>query len=158
MRKLETYGTIKGGKLRISYREKFTQAITTFDDCRIKLTVEKLYKKRSVKTYRDDGTEGNGQNGYYWKIIVPEFCNGFNDMTGEQISIREAHEKLKMYCNAKEVVNTKTGEILTVGLSTATLTTVEFEEFLDRCRKFIFEWFGINVPLPNEQMEMEFNN
>jgi hypothetical protein len=60
-----------------------------------------------------------------------------------------------MYCNAKEVVNTKTGEILTVGLSTATLTTVEFEEFLDKCRKFIFEWFGINVPLPNEQMEME---
>jgi len=155
MRKLETYGTIKNGKLSISYRNKFMQAIPGFGDCRVRLKLEKLYKQRSTKTYRDDGSEGYGQNGYYWKIIVPEFCEGWQDLTGEQIKSKEAHEKLKMYCNYKEIVNYETGEVLTLGLSTATLSTVEFDDFCDRCRKFIFEWMGKNIPLPNEQAELE---
>lgn len=156
MRKLETYGTIKNGILKISYRDKFAQNIKLFDDCRIKLTVQKLYKKRSTKTYRDDGSEGNGQNGYYWTIIVSEFCDGFTQITGEQIINKRAHEILKAKCNFKELVNHKTGEIITIPLSTSNLNTVEFEEYCERCRAFIFEWMGKTIPLPNEQSELEF--
>jgi len=35
---------------------------------------------------------------------------------------------------------------------------VEFEEYLDRCRKWIFEWFSIEVPLPNEHCGNDWEN
>jgi hypothetical protein len=143
MRELRTYGTIQGGKLKISYRDKFDQAIKNFPDCRIELIVKKLYRKRSTE-----------QNRYYWGVIVNEFRLGYYDMTGEEISTETAHELLKQKCNAKEVINEKTGEVLTVGQSTTQMTTIEMAEYWERCCKWISEWFGRYVAAPNEQTEL----
>lgn len=156
MRKLESLGHIKDGKLFIHYRNKFDIALKTFDDCNVKIKIEKIFHKRSTKTYKDDGSEGLGQNGYYWKIIVPCFINGYFETQGIQITIKQAHENLKELCNTRTIVNKQTGELKDIGVSTADLTTIQFEEFTERCRQFIFEWFNITVPLPNEQSSIEF--
>lgn len=132
------------------------QAVSAFSDCRVKVTVERLYKKRSTKTFKDDGTEGRGQNGYYHTIIVPFFIEGYFNTHGKLITHDEAHEKLKFNCNYSEWWNESTGEVIHDAQSTAELTTVQFEEFTERCRQFIYEWFGMDVPLPNEQAELEF--
>lgn len=159
MKKVETYGSIKDGILKISYRDKFNECIKQMPDCRVKVVVEKLYKKRSTYTYNEEtGKEGRGQSGYYWFIIVTSFQQGWLDLTGEHIDKQQSHERLKFYCNYKEVANEKTGEILKLPQSTSSQSTIEAEEFYQRCRDWIYENMNIKVSLPNEQGELELNN
>jgi len=155
-RKIETYGTTKNGKHSISYRDIFMQQWAALGDCKFKITVEKLYKKRSTYTINEEGKEGRGENGYYHFIIVPIFIRGWMEAYGEKIDHKTAHEKLKYYCNYVDIVNENTGEILKKAKSTADLTTVEFEDFCESCRNFIWEWFSIHVPLPNDKLELDF--
>ena len=143
MREVYTYGRVMDGILTIHRRADFNEALKNLTDGRVILTVSKLYNKRSTV-----------QNAYYWGVIVNEFREGFREMTGEDITAEEAHEVLKEKCNGKEIVNQKTGEVMKVGKTTTTMTTVEFMEYFSRCREFILEWFGRNVPEPNEQMEL----
>lgn len=151
MRKLTTYGTIKQGKLKISYRDRFVQNLSLFSDCRILLTVEKLYKRRSTRT-----ENGLGQNGYYHAIICQDYRKGAYETQQRVITGEQAHEELKANCSFKEYYKESTGEVMKSIISTATMTTVEAEEYYQRCRDFILEWFGIDVPLPGEQGELDF--
>jgi hypothetical protein len=75
-------------------------------------------------------------------------------LTGERLNKEAAHEILKQKCNSKEIINEKTGEVLTVGGSTAEMTTTQMMEYWVLCCRFIDEWFGRYVPSPNEQCEL----
>ena len=157
MRKLQTYGSVKDGILKISKRDLFNDNLKQFPDCRVTVTVEKLYKKRSTRTYNEEtGKEGTGQNGYYHYIICEMFRDGWQELTGQLIRKAQAHEYLKFYCNYREDLNEKTGEILHVPLTTSDLTTVQFEDYCQRCREWVFENMGIDIPKPNEQSELDF--
>lgn len=143
MKKTITYGQIKEGRLHIFKRSQLDEIIKNTVDCYIVITFEKKRKKRSIM-----------QNSYYFGVIINDFCNGYYEMTGEKIEPEQAHEILKLKCNYKEVVNQKTGEVLQVPGTTTELSTTGFEEYLEDCRKFIYEWFGITILLPNEQAEL----
>lgn len=143
MKKIETYGNITNGKLEISYKLKFLDAIKNIGDCRVIVTVEKIYRKRTTN-----------ENAYYWACVVPFYQQGTYDIQGEQISKEQAHERLKQHCNYVEHINEQTGECLKFIIDTKSLSTVEFEEYLEKCRRFIYEWFNITVPLPNEQSDL----
>jgi hypothetical protein len=54
-----------------------------------------------------------------------------------------------------EVANEKTGEILRKIESTTELTTTEMEVYNEKCRNNAFDMFGVQIPLPNEQLKME---
>lgn len=154
MRKIETFGSIRSGILTINYRDKFNQAVKLLPDCRVKVTVEKLYKKRSTKTYKDDGTEGLGQNGYLWSIVYQDYVTGVWAEQRRQLTLKQAHEELLNNCSFVEIYNEETGSVLRSVKRTSEMNTIEFEEYAERCRQFIFEWFGITTLLPNEQAEM----
>lgn len=143
MRKVETYGRVIGGKLEISYRDRFNRAVSALPDCRVMVTVEKCYRKRSTE-----------QNAYYWGVIVNECAEGVYDMTGQMITKEDAHHLLKSRCNPVELHNETTGEVVAIGGSTATMTTVQMSEYWQRCREFILDFFGRTVPEPNEQTEL----
>jgi hypothetical protein len=144
MKKTTTTGHIKDGLLITHHREKFVQSVACLSDGQVKITVERVYRKRSLC-----------QNSYYWGVIVNEFVEGYKDTTGEKISAENAHECLKMKCNGIEITNKETGEILTVGQSTAEMTTVQTMEYYEACIRFIAEFFGRAVPAPNEQLTIE---
>jgi hypothetical protein len=153
MRETKTYGELDpDGILKIFHRTEFMKSLKVlFGDSkakslRVELVVRKLYKKRS-----------NEQNRYYWGVIVNDFVTGFTEITGQEITPQEAHELLKTNCNGIELNNQITGEILKVGKSTTQLSTVEMEEYFDRCRIFNLEYFGITTLLPGEQAEIMFN-
>jgi len=159
MRKIESFGSIKDGVLRISYRDKFNELIKQMPDCAIKITVEKKYKKRSTYTYNEEtGKEGRGQVGYYWFIICELFREGWRDLTGELIDKNQAHERLKMYCNYEERAIESSGEIVKIPKSTSEQTTVEAEEYYQRCREWMLDNMGVRVPLPNEELKIEFKD
>ena len=143
MREVYTYGKIEKGVLKITRRAAFLEAIRSLPDGRVTVTIAKQYKRRSVP-----------ENAYYWGVVVNEFVQGWFDTNGEKVSIDRAHWLLKQECNSIEVINQKTGKIIKCPQDTHTMTTVEFEAYLTDCRRFIAEWFGREVPLPNEQLEI----
>jgi hypothetical protein len=156
VRKIESYGNVnEAGVMSISYRSKFVEAVKMFRGRRIKITVEPLYKTRSTQVIQEDGTVTRGQNGYYFSVVVNEYRNGAWEMQQRLLTSAQAHEELKANCNYVEVYNETTGEVMRTVRSTADMTTVEFEEYLSRCRAFVLDWFGIDIPLPNVQTEME---
>ena len=100
---------------------------------------------------------------YYWGCVVliaRQAINeewGYTDGEPGSIDSEQVHEILKMECNGREIASKLTGEVAKVGQSTKSLTTVEFEEYQERCRRWIKEYLNAYVPLPNEQMEI-FDN
>ena len=132
----------------ISNEKTFWEIIRQFAGQRIIITVEKKRKKRSIR-----------QNNYYFGCICDFFKTGALEQWGEHLDTEQAHEELKKHCNFKEVVNIQTGEMIgKISLSTKDLTTLEFEEYEERCRKLIYTFFGIIVTLPNKQTQAEFIN
>ena len=83
MKTVSTSAKIEAGKLKISYRDRFTEAIKALPDGRYKLTLEKVYNKRS-----------NLQNGYYWAVVVPMVQDGLLD-AGYKVNKEEKHDFLK---------------------------------------------------------------
>lgn len=81
------------------------------------------------------------QNKYYWGVIV----NLFASSTG--YTTNESHQELAGMFLKYE----KGDKIFT--RSTTELDTKEFEQYADRCRFFMNQELGINVPLPNEITE-----
>jgi hypothetical protein len=150
MKKIKYSGIIKNGLLHVVHRKAFDNDVSAigkvrgeFKDVRVFITVEKFYKKRS-----------NPENSYYWAVVVLYFVQGWLEVTGEKITHEEAHNKLKDMFSKEETPNIKTGEIMTTTKSTTKHSTVEFEEYLLECRRFIAENFGMVVPLPNEDLEL----
>lgn len=153
MREIITLGHIDKDGIKIHKRGEFMENISAMFNkanakrINIKLTVSKIYNKRSTF-----------QNAYYWSHVVEEFRIGYKEMTGDIISPDGAHRILKQECNYKEIVNPKTGEVIKEPQSTASLSTVEYMEYIERCAAFIAEWFSRTIMEPNQQAELMFND
>ena len=144
MKKLSTFGTITNGKLHISKRAQFNKAISMMPDCRIELVLRKLYNQRS-----------DHQNRYYWGVIVNIWQDLLLEAYGEFYSIQDTHDFLKTNFNFEEKVFTESGLVLRTTKSTTKNTTVDQEEYHERCRRAAFDNFGVEIPLPNEQTKLD---
>lgn len=146
MRKVEAFGSVQNGVLKISYKGQFVDMVRQFPDCRIKLTVEKLYKKRS-----------NEQNAYIHGYLIPEVTKGLIDQgyPPEQINNQVTKTFLKSKFLRHEIYNEVTGEYVETILNTSELTTTQMCEFVDNVIRWAAEDLGIKILLPNEQVEME---
>ena len=138
MRKLNYHGFIKDGRLEVNEVEKLVAGIKQFDNCMVKGTLEKVYEKHS-----------DVQRGYYFAVIVQAYIIGVKAEWGDYISRQKAHEELKRECNYIEK-QTKSGKLVKVGQTTTGHSTVDKEEYHERCRNHIYEWFRIVVPLPEK--------
>lgn len=96
------------------------------------------------------------QNNYYYGCVVSLVRTALSEEWGERMTKDETHALLKQVCNWKEYASESTGETVKVPQSTASLSTLEFEEYLERCRRFAAEFLNLEIPLPNEQIQMEF--
>ena len=130
---MEFFGTIKQGA--------FTNVIP-LDDGRYFVTIKKK-NNRSLP-----------QNAYYHGCIVPEIKRGMYEIGYDEISTNQVHELLKAKFLQKEIINKHDGEVILVPGSTATLTTIEFNEFIEKCQKFAAEYLGIVIADPNTQVSL----
>ena len=147
--KIVTYGRISpDGRLYISLRRQFDLAIAAMsdntDDVPVKMTIEKKYRQRTSL-----------QNRYYFGVIVDILAGLIAEAAGETVNAQhreQAHEILKLKCNAVEIVSPTTGEAIDIPGTTTKHNTTECTDYHERCRQWIFEFFGVVVPLPNEQI------
>ena len=118
---------IKSGKVIFNNVKLFNDYISTFEGKDVEVIVRKFKKERS-----------NQQNKYYWGVVISLLCEttGYFD--------EEMHDALKMM-----FLRDDTRKIPTLR-STANLTTVEFEEYLEKIRIWAVQELNCIIPLPNE--------
>lgn len=96
----------------------------------------------------------NQYNAYYWTVVVKEAHQCFENLTGEKWTRDEAHEALKSRFAKKEIIDFSTGEVIaTITKGSSKMGGLEFDEYVETCRKWLMEFFGAYVPLPNEKTE-----
>lgn len=112
-------------------------------------------KEVTITIQRKKKTRSNLQNAFYFGVIVKLIQNAIKEQWGERKSIDEVHEFLKQNLHFTEKVNESTGEIIRLAKSTTVDSTTDFMVYLDEISKFGKEWFNIDVPEPNQQIEID---
>lgn len=137
----------KDGRLAVSAddRPRFLDNIARMAGRRVTIEVRPDGKRRSLP-----------QNSYYWSVVVGLVADGIAEEWGESLTRDEVHDLLKQQCNWTERVSPVTGECIREAQNTRNMTTTQFEDYLERCRRFAAEFLNISIPLPNEQQEMDF--
>ena len=125
-------GAVRDGELRWHGIDgkRYAATVKHLEGREFELTLRARPKKRSLN-----------QNAYYHGVVV--------DMIAREAgySSEEAHEALKA-----KFLRIHDDSALPTVRSTTSLTTLEFENYLDQCRQLAAEMFGLYVPLPNEVM------
>lgn len=142
---IELTGTVSDGVLRLHNRKLFDTLLCQFNGKDVIIKIQKQKKIRS-----------NYQNRYYFGVVIPIIQQGLFDVQGEWLSVDEIHAFLKQNFNFKELVSGNTGEVVKVAKTTTDLATIEFEEYLDKCRVFADEFLNIIIPMPNEQVKIGY--
>lgn len=111
------------------YGDDMTNYMATLKDGTYYIDINKKTKKRTTP-----------ENSYYWGVVIEMIA----DYTGHDPD--EIHEAMKLKYLRKGV--DKYGLITT--RSTASLTTTEFEEYLEKVRAWAAVTLSLTIPLPNE--------
>jgi hypothetical protein len=129
-------------------RNLVLNAIKYFNDKEVVITFTKPKKARS-----------NGQNRYYWGLVLPLIQNGLLEATGELRSCDNIHYKilLPLFSPTNEIVNKDTGECINERLTSSELTTTQFCEYILEIQKWGAEFLGIDIPSPNEENLLNLN-
>ena len=143
--KVEIESKVLNGKLEKN-RDLISEVIQSLEGKDIVITIEK--KKRKKRS--------NPQNSFYWSVVLPMMQTGFYNNLGEHVGIQEAHEFLKGRFLFREVVNQELGEVIKLSKSTTELSTIEWETYMDQIRAFSTEFLGIQIPLPNDTLTIDF--
>ena len=142
--KYEITSEVKQGRLTRN-RSTLKKVLEQFEGKVIVMTIQKKKKQRS-----------SPQNKYYWGVIIPTWQDLLYDEWGEYYTKEQTHEFLKVNFNCEDVVNEDTGEVLKRIKSTTENSTTDMEIYHDICRKKAFEFFGAVIPLPNEDLTLNF--
>src|SRR5689334_24948202 len=124
-------GIVESGKIKWHGVDRKRLDVLTkhLEGKEIELTLRAVPKKRSLR-----------QNSYYWGVLVAMMAEEAGYERPE-----EMHDALRMHFLLKH-----TDAPLPTIRSTTELTTVEFEEYMSKCRQLASEVYGLYVPEPNE--------
>lgn len=143
-KKLESFGSRVGDTLHIIKRDLFWKSFTaTFKDGdRLKITIEKIYSKRS-----------NQQNRYYFGVILPILLNEINEQGNEETK-ESLHELLINRFAKKKQIHNKDGEVIETSQRTQHMNKSEFSDYtFDVCR-WAAEFWSCEIPEPNTQTKL----
>ena len=126
-------GIVKQGKLKVDNPTQFMIYLANLEGKRFQLLLEKEKHIRSLR-----------QNSFYWGVVV-DILAGYCGYTD-----KEMHEELKRKFNPKP---SKIDYNETYGGSTTIMSTVEFEEYLEKIMAWASKEYGIYIPVPGEYFE-----
>lgn len=143
---LKYTASVTDNGLHLHNRKRFDREVLAFSGKEVEVIVQRHRSKRSDQ-----------QNRYYWGGVVPIVCMGLNDI-GYRINEADTHEYLKATFLKDSIVNERTGELLPMIGSTRKLTTIGFMEYIQDIQRWAAEFLGVEIPDPNEQVEISFKN
>lgn len=147
--KLRYFGKVENGQIKITNRNGMLSDLQRFEGKSVELTLSRRRNTRS-----------NSQNAYMWGCVIPIVRQGLIDAGWEREKVNSAevvHELLKdMFCPREEVINENTGEVMRLPATTTNITTTQMMEYIADIQRWGAEFLGINIPDPNEQIQMVF--
>jgi hypothetical protein len=118
-------------------------AIQTFEGKQIVIKIEKAKKKRSTQ-----------QNRFYYGVIIPIVQNCLKE-AGHIMTNESTHDLIKLkFLKETLFVNEETGEVIERIKSTTELSTSQFMDLLAEINNFTFEYFGVTLPSPNDDLTL----
>ncbi len=128
-------GIVRDCKFIPNDAPRYQQYMRSLNDKVVEQTIKKERKSRS-----------NPQNRYYWGVVIALLVEAFgwdDDDESDKDAAEQMHDALRMM-----FLRVHVEELVTIR-STASLSTVEFEDYMLKCRKFGAER-GCQIPEPNE--------
>ena len=139
----EIISEVKNGSLTRN-RNLIKDAIATFEGKQIVIKIEKFKKKRSTQ-----------QNRFYYGVIIPIVQNCLKE-AGHIMTSESTHDLIKLkFLKEALFVNETTGEVIERIKSTTELSTSQFIDLLAEINNFTFEYFGVTLPSPNDDLTLK---
>lgn len=139
----EIISEVKNGSLTRN-RNLIKDAIATFEGKQVVIKIEKFKKKRSTQ-----------QNRFYYGVIIPIVQNCLKE-AGHVMTNESTHDLIKLkFLKETLFVNETTGEIIERIKSTTELSTSQFMDLLAEINNFTFEYFGVSLPSPNDDLTLK---
>jgi hypothetical protein len=143
MKRIVGFGEVIDGKLVLRNRDHFNEQLRQTKGF-VEVTVEKARSRRSLN-----------QNAYYWAVVIPMVTDALREL-GNECEHMDVHELLKDRFNTKNFVIPNNGEtvleVITVGASTASLSTIDFMAYIERIQRWASEFLHLNIPDPNQEV------
>lgn len=127
-------GSIQDGKLHLGDRDAFDKHAATLEGKPVTLTLKQYRKTRS-----------NPQNAYFHSAIVPMIAEAAEHTPAE---VKDA---LKI-----KFLSSFAPDGFPIVKRTRDLDTKEFGEFIDACRLFALDYYGVDIPEPNGAVQPEY--
>lgn len=127
-------GSVQNGKLHLGDRDAFDRHAATLEGKSVTLTLKQYRKTRS-----------NPQNAYFHGVILPMIA----DASGHTAA--EVKDALKV-----KFLTTYASDGFPIVKRTRDLDTKQFAEFVDNCRLFALDYYGVNIPDPNGAVQPEY--
>lgn len=124
--------TVENGKVKFVDLDLFNQELVRYEGKEATLIIKPLRKSRS-----------DNQNRYYYGVVIKILSEELGFLPDEM------HEVLKQKFLTSETIKIGSEEFVIVK-STASLNTVEFEEYLSQIRSWASMDLNTLIPLPNE--------
>jgi hypothetical protein len=141
----EIRSEVKNGSLTRN-RNLIKDAIETFEGKQIIIKIEKAKKKRSTQ-----------QNRFYYGVIIPIVQNCLKE-AGHIMTSESTHDLIKLkFLKETLFVNEDTGEVIERIKSTTELSTSQFMDLIVQINDFTFEYFGVSLPEPGEEIFLKFD-
>lgn len=138
----EIISEVKNGSLTRN-RNLIKDAIATFEGKQVVIKIEKFKKKRSTQ-----------QNRFYYGVIIPIVQNCLKE-AGHIMTNESTHDLIKLkFLKETLFVNEDTGEVIERIKSTTELSTSQFMDLLAEINNFTFDYFGVLLPSPNEDLTL----
>ena len=139
----EIISEVKNGSLTRN-RNLIKDAIETFEGKQVVIKIEKAKKKRSTQ-----------QNRFYYGVIIPIVQNCLKE-AGHVMTNESTHDLIKLkFLKETLFVNETTGEVIERIKSTTELSTSQFMDLLTEINNFTFEYFGVTLPNPNDDLTLK---
>ncbi len=109
---------------------------------------------RSTKNVRENGTEGFGQNGLYWRLMRQVALH--RKATGEKGTIKEfmAEQHILMQCSFNYTIPFPECPELRDPKGTSSMSVTEFLHYYSQCEQACLAKYGIKVsPFPKEDLK-----
>ena len=143
--KYEIRSNVENGILKRN-RNLLIDAIKSFEGQQVVVRIEKAKKKRS-----------NPQNAFWWSVVIPIMQQALKD-AGHLMTKEQTHDLLKLrFLKETILVNENSGEYVERIKSTTELSTTEFMELIQNVQRFAIEYFNTEIPDPNENITLKFN-
>lgn len=128
------------GRIPPSVLQRLAAAVSRAGDSRLVVAIKKQKRRRSLN-----------QNAYLWGVVYPAIVDVFREH-GNSVDSEDIHSYCKEHVGKlKQIFVTPDGEILSGAGSTAKLSTMEFESYLEKLRAWAAETLGLTIPLPKEE-------